>query len=1011
MQLILLIYCHFTIVYQKFMQMRKFISFVTMLLFAVSAVFAQTKPVTGKVTDGSNVAIAGATILAGGKAVGASGADGRFSVAVPTKTSSIRISSVGFEEKNVTLTGSELSVSLTVADAASLNEVVVTGYSTIQRKKFAGATVNVSPQEVRKQTFGSFDQAFQGQAAGVSVAANSGQPGANAIVRIRGNGSINGGNVPLYIMDGIEISAADFSSINQGDFERVEVLKDAVATAQYGSRGANGVIVISTRRGRAGQLQLSYDAQVGFSDLPKDRLIVMNSDEKITYELMRGNPYGWTVAQQDSLRKVNFSWKNALFQTGVTQQHMLSASGGNQNSKFFASLSYMNQEGIVKTTGLKRYTARINVDNSVKNWRFGLNLQAGFSTLKQTGEANTTISTPLNAVRWSNPYERDINPNTGDYQQFGAPGNLTSGQPNGAMELFLDYNKSIQLKAVTSAYLEFHFPFLPGLSARTNWGIDYTNNESTSFNDPRTSGAQARAGALSRSTSWLFRYTGTTSLNYKKNFGKHEVEGGIFTEVVKNDAHNFGFTGYGFTNGFNNEAGITAGSAANANYIPAVNGGGSRSGLLSYFGIFNYGYNSKYYVTLVGRRDGSSRFGVNNRFANFGSVGVTWAASQEPFLAGSFFDDLRFRASIGTNGNNLTSAGDFPIPLFARGSYAGISGWSPSSAGNLDYRWETNRTINFGIDFAILKRRLSGTIELYDRKTVDLFYQYPIDPSISGFSSVPSNFGSLRNRGIELTLRGDIIKTKDFTWNLSANITYNQNRILELPADSVVSGTTILKAGKPLNTLYLVEYAGVDPATGNALYVSKNSKAKTPVFTVNDKVYFGTTDAPWFGGITSSWSYKGFDLSAQLNFFLSRVQYNNDKNNITNPTYYGDNMHVDVLKEWVKPGDITNVPRPSSGTNNGTGVAAPANPYQTATTRFLEDASFWRLRNVTIGYTFQSSLLSKAGIRTARLFVQGQNWWTATKFQSFDPETTGTSLTGAQYPALVQTTVGLNIGF
>ncbi len=968
--------------------MRKFITFLTILLFSVSAVFAQTKPVTGKVTDGSNVAIAGATISTGSKAVGTTGADGRFSVTVPIKTSSIRISSVGFEDKEVRLTGSELSVSLTTAEASNLNEVVVTGYSTIQRKKFAGATASISPQEVRKQTFGSFDQALQGQAAGISVSANSGQPGANAVVRIRGNGSINGGNVPLYIMDGIEISAADFASVNQGDFERVEVLKDAVATAQYGSRGANGVIVISTRRGRAGQLQLSYDAQVGFSKLPQDRLIVMNSDEKITYELMRGNVYGWTVAEQDSLRKVNFSWKDALFQTGITHQHMLSASGGNQNSRFFASLSYMDQEGIVRTTGLKRYTARINVDNSVKNWRFGLNLQAGFSTKRETSEANTALSTPLNAVRWSNPYERDINPNTGDYQQFGGAGYLTSGQPNGAMELFLDYNKTIQLKAISSAYLEFHFPFLPGLFARTNWGIDYTNNESTSFNDPRTAGAQARMGSLARATSWGFRYTGTTSLNYKKTFGKHEVEGGLFTEVVKNESRNFGFTGYGFTNGLTNEAGITAGSAANANYIPSVTGGGSRSGILSYFGIFNYGYNSKYYVTLVGRRDGSSRFGVNNRFANFGSVGFTWAASQESFLSGSFFDDLRFRASIGTNGNNITptSVGDFPIPQFARGTYAGISGWSPSFAGNLDYRWETNRTINFGIDFAILKRRLSGTIELYDRKTSNLFYDYPIDPSISGFASIPSNFGSMRNRGIELTLRGDIIKTKDFSWTLTGNITYNQNRILELPTDSVVGGTTILKTGKALNTLYLVEYGGVDPATGNALYVNKNTKATSPVFTVNDKVYLGTTDAPWFGGITSSWFYKGFDLTAQLNFFLDRVQYNNDKNNLTNPTYFYDNMHVEILKEWRKPGDITNVPRSSAGTNNGTGVAAPVNPYQSQTTRFLEDASFWRLRNVTIGYTFQSSLLAKAGIRTARLFVQGQNWWTGTKFQSFDPE-------------------------
>ncbi|TDO28451.1 SusC/RagA family TonB-linked outer membrane protein [Sediminibacterium goheungense] len=987
--------------------MRKLVSLLTVLMLFTASAFAQNKTVTGKVTESNGTPISGATISANGKPVGATTTSGDFSVTLPTATTSITISSLGFNDRTVTLTGSALSITLTSADAGSVSEVVVTGYTSIQRKKFSGAIANVSAQEVKKQPFGSFDQALQGQAAGVSVVANSGQPGANAIVRIRGNGSISGGNVPLYIMDGIEISAADFSSLNQGDFERVELLKDAVATAMYGSRGANGVIVISTRRGRAGTLQLNYDAQVGWSTLPQDRLVMMNSDQKITYELQRGNPYGWTTAEADSLRKVNFSWKDALFQTGMTHQHMISASGGSATSKFFASLSYMDQEGIVKTTGLKRYTARINVDNTIKNWRFGVNLQAGFSKLKQTAEGNTTISSPLNAIRWSNPYERDRDPRTGDFQQFGGPGYLTSGQPNGAMELFLDYNNSIQLKTVATSYLEFHFPFLKGLSARTNWGIDYTNNETTNFNDPRTAGAQARNGSLNRNSSWNFRYTGTTSLNYKQNFGKHEVEGGLFTEVVKNDSRNFGFTGYGFTNGFNNEAGLTAGSTANANYIPAIGGGGSRNGIYSYFGIFNYGYDSKYYVTLVGRRDGSSRFGVNNRFANFGSVGFTWSVSSEKFMENSkLFDNLSLRASIGTTGNNITQAGDFPIPIFGRSTYAGVSGWSPGSPGNLDYRWETNRTINFGLDFSILKRRLSGSIELYDRKTLDLFYALPIDPSISGFSSIPSNFGSLRNRGVELSLRGDVIKAKDFSFSIAANITYNQNRIIDLPTDSVVSGLTILKEGKALNTLYLVPYAGVNPANGNAQY-QKKDKSTTMVYSPNDKVYQGTSDAPWFGGITTSLAYKGFDLSAQLNFFLNRVQYNNDKNNVVNPTYFYDNMWVELLKEWKNPGDITNIPRPTSGAT----ALGPANPYQTQTTFFLEDGSFWRLRNVTLGYTVPAKLLSKAGLRSARIFVQGQNWWTGTKFQGFDPEATGTSLVGAQYPALVQTTIGLNIGF
>lgn len=972
-------------------------------LLCFQPTFAQTKKISGKIADAkSGIPLGGATVSTekGSKAVRAD-ADGSFTIEVPDATKNLVISNVGYKRMVVPITGSTIDVQMEIENAL-IDEVVVTGYTTVQRKKFAGATAVVSPAEIRKQPMASFDQALQGQAAGVSVVANSGQPGANAVVRIRGNGSINGSNVPLYIMDGIEISAADFASVNQGDFDRVEVLKDAVATAMYGSRGANGVIVISTRRGKAGQLQLNYDGQVGFSKLPEDRLIVMNSQQKIDYELQRGNPFGWTTAEADSLRLVNFSWKDALFQTGVTHQHMISASGGNQASRFFGSLSYLDQEGIVKTTGLKRYTVRVNVDNTVKNWRFGISVQSGYSKRVNTGEANTTLATPLNAIRWSNPYERDKDPVTGEYTETGGPntGQLTSGQPNGAMELFLNHNYSLQLKGIGTTYLEFHFPFLRGLYARTNWGIDYGQTEGETFTSPRTSTGIARQGNLTRSLSRNLRYTGTTSLNFKKDFDKHEIEAGLFAEVVKNNARNFSFTGYGLTNGFTNETGITAGSASNPNYIPVVSGGGSQNGIQSYFLLLNYGYDNKYYVNLVGRRDGSSRFGFNNRFANFGSVGFTWVASQEDFLKSvTFLDELKLRASIGTNGNN--GAGDYPIPILGRITYAGVSGWAPSSAGNLDLRWETNRTINFGVDFAVLKRRLSGSIELYDRKTVDLFYGIPVDPASSGFTSIDGNVGAVRNRGVEVTLRGDVIQTRDFRWTIEGNISYNQNRIVELRRDSTISGLLIQAIGKPLNSFYLVEYAGVNPDNGNARY-NKLDKSVTETFSVSDKVILGTADAPWYGGLSTTISYKGFDLGAQLNFFLDRYMYNNDRNNVTNPSYFYDNMSIDVLREWKQAGDITDVPRPTSSGGNA---------YQTQTTRFLEDASFWRLRNVTLGYSFPSSLLSKAGIRSARIFVQGQNWWTSTSFKSFDPEMTGVSLTGAQYPALKQTTVGVSIGF
>lgn len=319
--------------------MRKLLLAVIAFLFFTGPLLAQ-KTITGKITDEKGDPVPNASVVIKGTSTGTTtNPDGTYSLSVPESAKELLVSSVGFEATTITI-GNRTLINTSIRNTTSeLANVVITGYTTTQRKKFTGATVTAPIADIRQQPFGSFDQALQGQGAGVSVVANSGQPGANAIVRIRGNGSINGGNVPLYIMDGIEIAAGDFASLNQGDFERVDILKDAVATAMYGSRGANGVIVITTRRGRAGQINLNYDAQVGFSKLPEDRLIVMTSQEKIDYEVRRGNPYGWTAAQQDSLRNVNFSWKDALFQTGVTQQHMISASGGNAATRFFGSLS------------------------------------------------------------------------------------------------------------------------------------------------------------------------------------------------------------------------------------------------------------------------------------------------------------------------------------------------------------------------------------------------------------------------------------------------------------------------------------------------------------------------------------------------------------------------------------------------------------------------------------------------------------------------------------------------
>lgn len=972
-------------------------------------VYAQERTINVTVTsndDGLPIPGASVKIKEALNVGGSTGNDGKVSLRVPTNGKTVVVSFIGFVTKEVQIgTSDAISVALLMS-ANTMNEVVVTGYGTQSRKTYAGASANIAAGEVAKQTYGSFDQALQGAATGVSVVANGGQPGQNAVVRIRGNGSISGSNTPLYIMDGIEVSAADFQTLNQGDFENIEILKDAVSTSMYGSRGANGVIVITTKRGKAGQLQFNYDLQVGASTMPEDRLIVMNSQQKIDYEVnIRDNPYEWTAAEADAKRAVNFSWKDALFHTAQTQQHQISASGGSDKSKFYASLSYLDQEGIVRTTGLKRYTARASVDNEVNNFRFGLSVQGGFSKRSNTGEGDAFVSSPLNAIRWSNPYETaylaDGRFNQGYNANGVGDGKLMSGQPNALMELLLNKNTGLQIKGLATSYLEYHIPAVDGLYLRTNWGADYTQNEGNTFTSPLTTVSFAKNGSLQRSLARNFRYTGTTSINYKKSFGKHDVSGGVFGEVVKNDARSFNFTGYGFTNGFQNEAGITQGSATAANYIPVVGGTGSQNGLMSLFAIANYGYDNKYFLNLSVRRDGSSKFGTGNRWANFGSIGAAWAISEEDFLKNvTFVNSLKLRASYGTTGNNATN--NYPLDQFAAATYAGVGGFSPSVAGNPFLTWETNESSNIGLDFSLLNSRISGTFEVYNRKTKDLFFNVPVDPAGGGFTLIPSNFGSLRNRGVELALNGDVFRSSTgFTWSLGANLTYNKNEVLELPTNNTPQGDVgILTIGKPINSLFLVPYVGVDPTNGHALY-RKLDGTITDEFDSGDKIIYGTSDAPWFGGFTTRLAYKGFDLSAQLNFFSGRQMYNSDLTNIANPDYYYDNLHVSLLNEWTPTNTITDVPSSDLSGNN---------TFETETSRFIDDASFWRLRNVTLGYSLPKSALAKVKIRSAKIFIQGQNLWTSTKFRGFDPEATGSVLQG-QYPSLVQGSIGLTIGF
>ncbi len=990
--------------------MKHFLLIGILSLFLFSYSFAQERTISGTVlTAEDNSPLIGVNVVAKGTSSGViTDAKGGYKLSVPANAKTLVFSFIGFVSQEVEI-GNKTTIDISlVSDTRQLTEVVVTGYGQQEKKALAGSATTVKAETIRAVPLGSFDQMLQGQAPGLLIQANSGQPGAAAAVRIRGIGSINGTNEPLYVIDGVQISAQNFASLNPADFETLNVLKDASATSIYGSRGSNGVIVITTRRGKAGAAKIEYSGQYGMSFFPPNRLELMNTNEKIDYELRQGGTplEDFTAAEIANLRTIETNWQNELFEAGRTHQHQINASGGNEKTIFYVSANLFQQTGTVKFTGLDRYSARVNLEHNAGNLRFGLNATGAYSNLKNTTEGNAGIASALNAIRWGNPYETPFTP-TGGYSQF------LSGQPNPVQEMLETARGTNELKSVGNIFVEYNFPFLKGLSARTSWGIDYENRENTTFFGRRSvvgqGAGQRRNGSLNRNFLRNTRWTGTTSVNYTKTFGDHNLNVGLFQEVVRNRFASFGFTGFGLTGNLENEAGITQGSPTN-NFIPIVRGNASQNVLASYFLTANYGFKDRYFISATVRRDGSSRFGADKRWGNFWSLGSSWIISDENFMSGVNKEKLsllKLKASYGTVGsqagftgaNGFFGIGDFASRelLSTTSVYDGVAGLTLTQLANPDLGWEQKNMLNLGIEFGLFNDRLTGSVEFYNNETTNMFLPVQLSRT-TGFTNQNRNSGKMRNRGIEFSFNTVNVKAGDFKWSTNLNFTLNRNKITDLAGEEeIINGVIVNRLGHPVNSYFLVPYAGVNPQNGNSIYLNTNGE-NTEDYNPDNRVLSGVSDAPYFGGITNTFSFKGLELSFLWNYVLGNKVYSNDRTNVEDPTYYIDNVSRALLREWQRPGDVTDIPRPDQEMQRGT-------------TRFLEKGDFWRLRNVMLSYNFPSTMLSKAKIAGLRLFVQGQNVFTITDFLGFDPEITGGNLTGAQYPALRTVTFGLNLSF
>jgi TonB-linked SusC/RagA family outer membrane protein len=1002
--------------------MRKLIIALIGCLVMVSYTAIAQKTVTGRVTDvTTGEGMPGVTInIKGTKNAVSTEANGSFSINVPSDNTVLVFSYVGYTSQEARATAANLNISL-AADVQAIEEVVVTGYRTSIKKDFVGSAATVKGSDIAALPIASFDQALQGRSPGLLMRAQSGQPGNSGSIIIRGRATFGGATDPLFIVDGLRIAGADFSQINPNDILNITVLKDAVATSIYGSQGANGVVVVTTKRGGSGKPKLELDAYTGWSTFPAfNDYRLMTTSEKIDYELRRGGTslQGYSAGAIDSLRRINTDWEKELTQTGRTYSVNGSASGGSEKTKYFASINYFTQEGSVRNTGFDRITARMNLNQDAGNFTFGINANGTVSNYENTSETNTGIGTPLNAGIWTNPYEQPfVNGSYNAAGNFVAGGpNLTrpriaeSFQPIPTTDLFWNNNTSNDMRVIAGINGEYKVPFLTGLSVKTQYGIDYRQFNSERFVDRRT----YSAGSNPRPTSGQFanhrtssfnrgyfessRATWTSSINYTKTFGDHTLDLGAFYETIDAKTENNGRTVYLLQSPFQNEAGATI----NADLIPNVTAGGSESAIQSYFGLINYSYQGKYYVSGNIRRDGSSRFGPDNRYAVFGGLGVGWIMTEEKFLQGTsgWLDLLKFKASYGTVANDGALGPYTWQGTVGNRLYNATNGTSVVLPAIPDLQWEGRTKINIGFEFAMFGNRLIGGFDLYDEKTEDLILPLELSRT-TGLTNIEKNVGEVQNRGVELSLSYDIIRSKDFRLNVNGNFTYNDNKITKLTTqDTIVSGIIARIVGQPINSIFLVEYGGVNPANGNAIY--KNLDGTTTESTTNlnrQRTVVGMGDPNIFGGFGLDANYKGFALNAQFNYQFGSRAYNNERNNIENPDYYYDNVNADLLGEWQRPGDITNIPRPD-------------NTFFSNTTRFVEDNSFVRLRNITLSYTLPAIWLEKIKMRNITLYASGINLLTWTNWRSRDPEFSQSgTLTGAQYPALKTLQVGLRLGF
>ena len=997
--------------------MRKFVAILLGAILVVTQVAAQNKTIKGRVTEDGKKPLSNASIIVKGTTVASKTNDeGYYSITIPANGRVLKFSSLNFEDQEVNI-GSKSEINVILVNTVSdLQQVIVTGYGTTKKATNTGSIATVKASEIENLPFSSVDRALQGKVAGLQSVASSGQPGASQAILIRGASSISASNAPLWVVDGVPINAGDasrlqttgnlLSTLNPNDIESISVLKDAASQSIYGSRAANGVIVVTTKKGKSGKTKFRFDTELGNSDVAyvNEKYKPLDANEFINLTREGLVNAGASAAQTTSILNslgqgngINFNWFDNIMRVGQQKQYNLSAEGGNDKTTFFLSGGNFVQDGTSINSQLRRNNVNFRITNKATDkLTIGLNLNAG----------NVSQRAPLAGGAFGNPLLSTyfLLPTYSAYKPDGTYNYILNGGLHNTVALS-EMDKRFLRQSSIRGSVNGEYKILDNLKFRSVYGIDYNALEEDQYNNPLHGDGLASNGRAFSYYTRYFNYVWTNTLDLQQNItrnGDLSSSTQIGYEAQKSAGYFSSLQAQQFPPSLSltypaSGASPTTASATISDYT-----------FESQFASTNLNYKNRFVISGSFRRDGSSRFSAKNRYGNFWALGATWNIDREDFMANNrIFDQLKLRGSYGVNGN--AGIGNYDAPaLYGFGfNYNQLPGSAPTNVGDENLTWELNKPMNIGLDFSVLKNRVNVTVDYYIRKSENLLLSVPLS-NTSGFGSATRNIGSMENKGLELSLNIVPIQTKDLRWDLDFNFSNNKNTITSLPNKAdILSGNFIIRQGQSLNTFFLREWAGVDRSTGDPQwYTTDKHQASSNVYPgANARILAGQALPKFFGSLTNALTYKGFNLSAQLYY-----NFGNQVFDTWRGYYLGSGFGASFnkvkrqLDAWTKPGDITDIPKYVYNGNKN---------FQGASTFNLNDGSFVRVRDIQFGYTLPKAYAERLKIGNANIYVRGTNLftWVKDKNLPFDPEQGTSSATNLNVFIPKTVTVGLSLAF